>query len=273
MDKEILISCDITEGYAFRTLVQYLKQTNLEGRFYFTIDGLHYNQMNGTQTILNDILIKRSSFTKYIFNGEEDDIHLVGLTLSSFNDNTKNIAKNDTISLCVYKGESKLIFTISTNGRLKIRGELPIIDPAETEMYELPNEYFPDEDAPIVTCDIKEFVERCQTISKSRVDKILVKSTTTGINMSATIEASSQRSEVNFGELYKEIASNGKNRFVFEEEENQMYVDKNDVKALAKISNMCSGKIKLYIVDDSPLKIYVNFAGIGEVRIYLYKIK
>lgn len=108
--KKARLMVEFSDGYTFRNLIEYLKNTNTIGNFIFGLSGITYQQPNVNDDLLNQIEIRKEDLPTYIVNPSagEEVVH-IGATMSELRAVTRGVGKKDGVRL-VMSDESPLLY-------------------------------------------------------------------------------------------------------------------------------------------------------------------
>jgi hypothetical protein len=186
------------DGYTIRHLIEYLKNTNFDGIFEMSKEGIAYEMENSNNTILNMLEIRASDIT-YYYNAELGDRVEIGLSLAEFSRNTK-VGKKDGFRMFRETGEDQISCQhLCTNAQNSGNSDRSYVNPKKV-VRELFFIDFPiPENSPNYTISITEFSRVCAKILLFNPSKTMLTVYSKGIKLEAYDSNDRKCKENNFG--------------------------------------------------------------------------
>lgn len=300
---EPVFFAEFNESYSFRNLVEYLKNTNVEGNFVFTKDLITYTRADASNTILNEVIIRGCDLTYYIYNSPLPEI-IIGLTIANLRRITKPIGKKDSVRLYMLPSDPLLyIQIISVNTKALSRNNANFVKPQLCDTIEYdPGTYTRSEDSPNCTIPVMDFCRMCTAHNSLQNSFVTVRGLPRGVIFEGIIDGDITGRIDKFGivdnigngaadpvsisdnnpAIFSEIrldkikAPTGKApklviQTAAEAAEIRLKIKVSTIKALSKLNNLSTsgGIIKIYIEKDLPIKLVCNIGTYGKLIIYL----
>lgn len=303
-----LLFAEFSDGYSFRNLIEYLKNTNIAGNFVFTPDRVTYSRSDANNTILNEIVILKSNLTYYVYNAPTTEV-IIGVTISNLRKITKPIGKKDSIRLYMLQGDPLLyIQIVSINTKALSRNNANFVRPQggiDHLLYDV-GDYTRTDENPNCTIPIMDFCRMCTAMNSISCTYVTIRGLPRGAIFEAMTDGSISGRIDKFGIIdnpppppsvamtdFSTIDSVVSNlqptsikmptvkapRLVIQTAadlaETCIKVKIATIKALSKINNLSTptGIIKLYMEPDRPLKLVCNIGNYGRLVIYLRDIE
>lgn len=269
-EPEYLFYADFSDGYSFRNLVEYLKNTNITGNLAFKKDGIFYEQHNNSTTLLNAIEIRGYDLSAYIYNSNSEVIN-VGVNLANFRSITKSVGKKDSIRLYMVIDNPMLYISISSPNTKELnRNNVSVIRPQKLDVtgYTFP-EYDRTETNPNCTAPSFDFNKMCMAMHSIKCNQVKIYSEGNNIIFKGMFD----------GDIVGRIDTfgvNKRNHTSIADIEASYYIliETSTIKALGKLNNLSpNGTIKMYLEEDRPFKIISNVGSYGKLTIYLRDIR
>lgn len=308
MNKEIelenlIFLIEISDGYSFRNLIEYLSYTNTEGTFILQKKKIIYSEANGDGDLANHLVIKTCNLSKYIFNLEDKDQYLLSVQLSELRANTKSIGKKDVLRLYKRSDDINLYIQIlSTNrgGRGNVLFvKTKSVDPEECQPFDDTIVGFTrSKDEPNTNCIISDFAKTMKNLAQYKSDHILLKGYPNGILASSYLEGhingrgeefgnceafAPRRSYPDINSIISKDSNNNNNvatplaetkkvRLIIKQAEELPLIKMTSRAALAlgKTNNTSSnGIVKMYLEAGKPCRFILPIGYYGKLTIYI----
>lgn len=302
-----LLFAEFSDGYSFRNLIEYLKNTNIAGNFIFTPERITYSRSDANNTILNEIVILKSNLTYYVYNAPSTEV-IIGVTISNLRKITKPIGKKDSIRLYMLQGDPLLyIQIVSINTKALSRNNANFVRPQggiDHLLYDV-GDYTRSDENPNCTIPIMDFCRMCTAMNSISCTFVTIRGLPRGAIFEAMTDGSISGRIDKFGIIdnpppppsissdlsnIDSVVSNLQSatikmptvktpRLVIQTAadlaETCIKVKIATIKALSKINNLSTptGIIKLYMEPDRPLKLVCNIGNYGRLVIYLRDIE
>lgn len=261
---------DFSDGYSFRNLIEYLKNTNTTGNLSFKKTGVYYNQHNTSKTLLNSIEIRGYDLSSYIYNTSKDVIN-IGVNLAGFRSITKSVGKKDSIRLYMLNDDPLLYISISSPNTKELnRNNVSVIRPQKLEVneYTLPN-YNRQETDPNCTAPSFDFNKMCMAMHSMRCNHVKIYSEDNSIIFKGMFDGDIVGRIDAFGIRKKSQTSS-----INDTNDYYIQIETSTIKALGKLNNLSpNGTIKMYLEESSPFKIISNVGSYGKLIIYLRDVR
>lgn len=301
-----VIFVEIPDGYTFRNLIEFLKNTNTSGNFIFTKDRITYSRADATNSILNEILILGCNLTYYIYNSPLPEI-VIGVTISNLRKITKPIGKKDSVRLYMLPNDPLLyIQIVSVNTKALSRNNANFVMPQKIDRLEYdPGQYLRSEENPNCTIPIMDFCKMCTSMHSISCSYVTIRGLPRGSIFEGMMEGGITGRIDKFGIVDNQAPTSvtipdmsaitpllndlcldkirvpvGKApklviKSAAEMAEIRTRVRIATIKALSKINNLSppAGIVKLYIERGVPLKLICNIGTYGKLIIYLRDIE
>lgn len=268
---------EITDGYSFRNLIEYLKSTNTGGHFIFSREGISYQQSESNNFLLNDVVLYGKSMLRYKFDSEHE--LPLGISFPEFRIMIAKVQPKEGFRW--YKktddenmSHCNIISTSDRSNRISssfIRDvEIPICNYTYIS-------YKRNLDNPNVQCYLSEFVKICKNLSSYKTDFIMIK----GYNHSALFSAIREGKVIgqteNIGmpiDTLSPIDKGGKTGDrvtlrIGNPEIHEITVPGSIFKSFGKMNNICKGIVSFYFEPDLPIRIVTSIGNYGSLTIHL----
>lgn len=272
-DKNLLFIAELSDGYSFRNLVEYLKTTNSRGNFIFREDGIHYSQSDSSNKVLNIVDIRACDLSYYRFFSAKPEI-VIGINIPNFRTITKSIGKKDGARIYMYQNDPLLYIRIlNQNTKMLNKNNVNIIRPQSVEraVYVV-GEYKNPETSPNCTVPSIDFSKMCSAMNALRCSSVILQGYPKGVVFQAVLEGELIGRVDRFGDCNTdEMVPNFTSTPVSDEfTKLQIGVELSTIKALTKLNNLSTnGTIKIYMEPDLPIKIICNIGTYGRLTIHL----
>ena len=284
-------------GYIFRMLIEYLKETNTEGNFVITKHGITYTQSDGSERLLNDVVIHAHELVKFEFYSQTGKI-IIGVNLDNMKKRSKSIKKKSSVVIYKEPGQNFLCMQINGQGGTSSSGNIIVLNQTYVSptIIDLP-EYNRAEDEPNCVIAAAIFLERCAFIKDAGVSKASISGYNEGMVMLGRADDGSISQISDFGILPEKtesddhslkkivdsvssmslISSKVTPLFVIHEDIpvasealHTVTVDVSTINALAKLNNITpGGVIRWYIERNKPIKLVCHIGTCGQLSIIL----
>ena len=248
---------EISEGYKFRKLVEYIKNSTVNGNFIFTADTIRYTQENDEGTILNDVVLNKCDLPSYSVSPEDASI-VCGINTMTLKI-VSRVNKPDGIRIEKEADENKLMIQLLNNAR----------GPTNFHSYTLNNyplvefnveEYENDENHPNFIMPIVEFLRVCGDIGAIDCTSMSIQTYPAGLNVLVDNKLDGITSSFPMGDPNDE-----EDNII-----NEIPIEKSTIKTLTKINGLSEkGNIKFYFQKGLPIKLLCLISCFGVLRIYL----
>lgn len=262
-DSPVYFSASITDGYSFRSLIDYLRTTNLSGKFVFSSTSITYVRGNTDGSIVNQVVLFPSEFIEYNYHPHNVEFEF-SVNLSRLRQAVKSVAKRESIR--IFKNKKSKLVTIQPVGKSK--GKNPVY--AETindeQKYILPDVV---NRKPNFSVSVSDFCTMGVGMNIVKSSYVIFMAKKFGMSCTGYFDSDkeSNRTDLGFTGDVKTTECNGDidNEFIGEYK-----VGITMIKAMSKISNMNpSGIIKIYLFQNGPMVLSTNVSNYGRINIYL----
>jgi hypothetical protein len=270
--EEERFSAIFTEGYILRNLIEYLKNTNQSGTFFFSEEKITYRQSEVNKKVVNKVEIRCSDLYSYKFNSNSEIS--IGVNLQDIVPFLKQIGKKDAIKIFQKSDEPTfLYFQNITNLNLTNANEqnISLIRLQCFNILEFNEpEYSRDEMYPNIVINNQNFTKIWRTFSSMKCENVSIIGKRDGI-MLITISK---------GQFFGRIEKIGNINEDFIDPKNAenhpdytvITINNQTVKNLSKIGNLSHAQsfTKLFVEKGKPLKIVSNIGTFGKLTVFLY---
>ena len=271
--KKARLMVEFSDGYTFRNLIEYLKNTNTTGNLIFNPSGITYQQENMNKDLLNHIEIRKEDLPSYIVNPSpgEEAVH-IGATMSELRPLTRCIGKKDGVRL-VMSEESPLLYiqVISQFTRDGNKGNTIFYRPHKVDQeYFSTDVYSHPETDPTCTISIAEFSRVCGALHVQKCKHVIIKGYPKGVLFEGMLDGDILVRESPFGDCTPAPRLIVRGASESKEETFSIKVNISNIKPLSRLSSISpNGTVKMYFEQDKPFKIICNIGTYGTLRIFL----
>ena len=297
-DPDSHFMAEFYDGYVFRMLIEYLRDTNTSGNFIITEEGISYTQCDGEERLLNDIFIYGHELTKFRFHSKTGKI-IIGADIDDLRQKAKSIRKKFGVTLYKEPGQDFLCMQIHGQTSTGSSGNIIMIKPEHVSLTkaDLPI-YKNPETKPNCIIAIETFFEHCSLLKDASAGKVTVSGYPEGMVMIGRTEDGSIGKISDFGDLPEKredskIVSNidisgltiteadVTPTFIVQEDIpiapdaiHSITIDVATVKALSKLNNITPrGTVKVYFERKKPIKFICHIGTFGKLTIILMGIE
>lgn len=266
----IKFSANFADGYIFRNLIEYLKNTNQSGIFLFSKERILYKQSNAISKIVNKIEIRCEDLVSYEYNSSEEQIP-VSVNFVDILTILRNTGKKDSIKIFQRTDEPSILY-FQSKSHTSIDGEssnenismirLQYLNPLEFD--ESANEI--EEKNPNVVIQNSMFNKVFKTFSSMKCDSISIIGKNKGIMLISISKGEIFGRIEKIGEISEDIGNIEK--LESDPDYSVIKVSCSTMKSLCKIGNLGS-IIKIYMEKNKPLKIVTNIGSFGNLKSYV----
>lgn len=273
IDEDDYFSIEFTEGFIFKSLIEFLKQTTQKGNFSFSNKCIRYEKMDLSKKILN-ILEINCDILNYKFESVSDEI-IFGINFKDVVAIIGKVKRKEGVKLRKIPRDNRLYISVTTtNDSSSDNNNYGTIIPcAEQDVNYLLNEDEKSDKSKehfFVVPTIK-FVNACNRITSNKCTDITIKSEGRGAVFETMIGGTVSKKEI-LGDI--KLHSSPTKRTVDDEElEEPIKIDinPNTIKALSKLGNLCqNGSIKITMEKNRPLKITTPVSNYGILKTYIF---
>jgi hypothetical protein len=280
-DGEMLFCCELSEGYHFRNMFEYLRGPNLDANLIFNKDGLSYSCANGKKTILNHFSVPACNITYYFNNAYESVV--AGINLSIFARTTHNIGKKETFRMFMRKGVAVIFYEIvsmlSTGMSTHSSGHINVKE------VEISEHRFPNPNGKVVrhSVPVGLFCHTCSILSNMKCNRVRITCYTKGFKFEGIDNYGQVQSIQRFYPPKIKMVENANEKTVsVEVVNNSLDVDVGDIvqvlhinvltaKWLSKLTNVSThgDKVQIYCDPEEPWYISGNIGFYGNYSVFL----
>jgi hypothetical protein len=266
-DTSSIFTANFLEGYIFRNLIDYLRNTNQTGTFIFSKDRISYKQLESGK-IINKIEIRCEDLAEYQYNTCNDKIS-VGLNLPDLMTILKNIGKRDSIKIFQRSSEPSMLYIQCINN---------LNTDSTTENYSIVRlhttnnglsftepEYSSE---PTVILQSIKFIKICKNFSSLKCDSISIIGKKKGLIIISISKGKILGRIERIGEFEDEIELE---KFENNPEFSIVKVNSLLMKNLSKLGNLyqSQGIIKIFLEYGKPMKIVANIGSFGKISVFI----
>lgn len=185
---DMLFYAEFSDGYTFRNLIEYLKNTNTAGNFLFEPKIITYTQINARKTLLNDLKIDTYKLPAYTYNSNQESV-AVGLTLNNLRTITRSIGKRDSVAFYMVRDDPRMFIQhTSPNTKELNHNDIGVIrlQKLPVETYDVGTYALP-EDQPTATVPILDFSKTCNSLNSIKCRNIVISSDEQGVIFEARL--------------------------------------------------------------------------------------
>lgn len=291
---EPLMVCEFSDGYSFRTILDYFKQTNVDGVFVFERNRITYSRSDAHNTVLNNLEIRACDLTHYRFNYDAPIAY--GVNMANLKQTMAVVGKKDGVRLFSFPNQPYLFIQHLSAGNDEVsrrNASVVRIQSITPECITVTG-YRRSEDDPNCTVRVQDFCKTCANIARIKCDFVTIKGSHDGVHFQGMLDGNITGSYYEFGSYtkgpFEEDSKNMKLRvlaeylatlsleateesaptsldtgvkLVFKEPNdlNTIKVKSGHIKALSKLINSFKeGTVKMYMEPGCPFKLIFNNA-------------
>nr|QBK91911.1 MAG: proliferating cell nuclear antigen [Pithovirus LCPAC304] len=286
-----LIDAHFTDGYSFRNVLGFYRQTCTRTNIIFTKDKIMINEADATDTILVDCTIETDDLTEYKYNVRDEDGNLIealacGFTTLEMQKATKMVGKKDAIRLYTKKEENPKIYIQVVHAGSKSDNNigLRIVSIIEVEVNEFQDIVY-QRSSPNARAASTEFAKICADFSSLKCTDTTVIGFEEGIVFQG-IESGTLKSVESYGNIpdrrkllvtekysiptSSSSTSKPKLSVTLPGEVCRVRINAKTIRAMTKFNNLSpTGVIKFFLEEGSPLKIVSPIGCYGKLVLYL----
>lgn len=273
----VIFLVEFNDGYSFRNLIEYLKETNTCSNFIFTPHTIQYRKSDANKTILNDFVLRKEDLPKYIYNSPDPEV-VVGVRLADLRSLVRPIGKKDGLRIYMLEEEQNLYIQIlGQESKSSSRENCSVlrVQNLSREIYDL-DDYQRDIGSPNCTIPCVSFCKACQGMHAIKCtyatleglsDGLIIKGMTSGTTVGRREKFGTTESfEGGVGDVFN-VTDNARESTAIER---KLKIPSSTVRALAKLSNLNQGgTFKFYMEPELPIKIQTNIGNYGTLTVYL----
>jgi len=281
LNDEDSFSAELSEGYTFKSLIEFLRFPNPRGNFKFSKNMIKYNKMDSRKKMLNIVEINCDSIDQYEFNSDHEEI-VIGINMVDLRTITKPVKKKEGIKIIKHPGDSKLYIHIisrnSSSSKTNNFGSISSHDEEDTD-YTV-EEYSRNEKMPNFTVSAADFVSVCTRMSSIKCNDIYIRSQHKGAILETSTEGGTVNKTETLGEPYQRQTSSpsgspptfeNKSRLVVKSPETSIRVKTATIKTLSKLGSLSTGgMLKIFMEPNKPMKIITPIGNYGFLRTYIF---
>lgn len=299
---EQIIFAYLPDGYSFRNVIHYLKQTVTKASFVFDERKIKLEKENNDNTVLNKLKINaKADLMKYEYNvinadGQKEPCIAVGFETAEMFKIAKLIGKKDGVCLSIIAGEPHIKINIinyndnGTGGAPPVN-VVPMIDIETVGFTKI--EYMRKAEDPNVKIGAAQFSKACRCFTALRCKEVTAIGYNNGVifkgigddgairrlepfgdtsnNNPIDPALASLLSTLNFSQKANPSPSKPKLKIV--ENPNLVSVKIGVIKAMTKFGNLtASGTVKIYMEHKKPMKIVIPVGSYGKLTIYIRNV-
>jgi len=291
-----LIVAYFTDGYSFRNVLGFFRQTCTRANLIFTPDGISIKEADPSDTILADCKIKTDDLTEYQYNAYNDDGELIealacGFVTLEMQKATKMVGKKDAIKLYTKKEENpKIYIQVIHAGSKSDNGlGLRIVSILEVDINDYTDIKY-ERKSPNARAASTEFAKICADFSSLKCTFTNVIGFEEGI-MFQGVESGTVRGVETYGKIHdmrplmatsNKYSFGGKNTTSSKPKLNiampgeicRVRVNGKTIRAMTKFNNLSpTGVIKFFLEEGNPLKIVSPIGCYGKLILYIKDMK
>ncbi len=206
---DVLVLVELTDGYSFRNVVDYLRCSNVEGNFIFRKNKITFKQHDSQSFLMNKFTMKACK-VKYIFNATADV--LVGIPLQDLQSHTRSISKKDGIRIYLKPQDPNVYIQILSTNKTSSAGNVNFVRRKEIDLCDLQLPKFERKnDEPNAIAVISDFSKTCKIITSIKCDYVIFQGYPKGVKLTASLEGHIVGKAMKFGEIDDFLS--GKNKY------------------------------------------------------------
>jgi hypothetical protein len=265
---DVTFLVNFSEGYIFRNLIDYLKNTNQTGVFIFSREKIVYRQIESGK-IINKIEIKCKNLAEYKYNTTDDKI-LVGINLSDLITILRNIGKRDSIKIFQRTKETSVLYiqcvnNINSDSAAENYSVVRLYHSNVSDTFTEP-EYNSSE--PTVIIHGSKFIKICKNFSSLKCDSISIIGKNKGLVIVSISKGKILGRIEKIGEFEEQIDLE---KFENNPEFCVIRVNSLLMKNLSKLGNLyhSQGIVKIFLEYNKPMKIMTNIGSFGKISVFI----
>lgn len=289
---EPIVVAHFSDGYSFRNVLGFFRQTCTRANFIFTPEGITIKESDATDTILAHAEIYADDLTEYQYNAYDDNGNLIealacGFMTLEMQKSTKMVGKKDAIKLYTKKEENPIIYIQVMHAGSKSDNSLTlrIVPILEVDLHDFKDiEY--KRQSPNTRAASTDFAKICADFSSLKCTYTDVIGFSDGI-MFQGIESGTVKSVETFGNVTTDIrpilsssikysisssSSGSKPRLNISMpgEICRIRINSKIIRSMIKFNNLSpTGIIKFFLEDRNPLKIVSSIGCYGRLTLYI----
>lgn len=269
---DISVFIEITGGYSFRQLVEFMKKAVLSMPIFCSSDKIYTYRGNGKKTLVTYTVAERKNLTKYIFNKQNinypnEGYHIINLKLEEFHSQIKSLGKKEGLRIYQIKSKPEMVWIQFFGGKTE-NGWIQV----RTEKYE-PNIYNVDErnprpsDNPNVTIPLASFCTAITGNARQKCPHVTLRSYEYGAELFSSNESGTTVKRTPWGEVNPVYSNGNKSKPTNCYDIN---VALSELTALTKISNFQNeGIVRLYCSNNNIVRLEIPLGCYATCFIYL----
>ncbi len=283
---KVIVSCEITDGYIFKKLIEILFNIVKSGNIIFTKDTWYLTELNPNNTMMIYVEIKTSELIDYVYNYDKDKL-TIGVDFETIYRHSKLIAKKNSAIFRVQENGSpdNLLIVLSSEN-------IPdsAVSPITVSMEDLAIPDYGTTPPILIKGDL--FSKSCIAMTQlPNVLDVTITAYSRGFKMEPMESSAESFRTILFGQestdekdklimnpITKEYSSvlDKKNlAYITEEEEKagviaKFSIEKNKIKSLSKINSLFHmSTLKFWFLPSDPAKIQCRISSIGRFTMFI----
>jgi len=297
---EPIVVAHFPDGYSFRNVLGFFRQTCTRANFIFTPEGITIKEADATDTILAHAEIYADDLTEYRYNAYDEKGELIealacGFTTLEMQKSTKMVGKKDAIKLYTKKEENPNIYIQVMHAGSKSDSNLGlrIVPILEVDIHDYKDIKY-EKRTPNARAASTEFAKICADFSSLKCTYTDVIGFSDGI-MFQGIESGTVKSVETYGKVTnirpifsssnRYAISNGKSgsagsgskpklNVSMPGEVSRVRINSKTIRAMTKFNNLSpTGVIKFHLEEGNPFKIVSPIGCYGKLTLYIRDIR
>jgi hypothetical protein len=282
LDDEDSFDAEFSEGYTFKSLIEYLRFPNPRGNFKFSANMIRYNKMDSRKKMFNNVEIDCDKIEKYEFDSKHEEI-VIGINMVDLRTITKPVKKKEGIKIIKCRKDPKLYIHIISrnNSSSKANNFGSICSHDEEDADYTVEEYTRSEKTPNFAVSAADFVSVCTRMSQIKCNDITIRSQHKGAILETSTEGGTVNKTETLGEPYQRVNtspsgsptynSSKNSRLLVKNAETSLRVKTATIKILSKLGNLSTGgMLKVFMEPGKPMKIITPIGNYGFLRTYIF---
>lgn len=253
------------EGFIFKSLIEFFKQTTQKGNFSFTSRYIRYEKMDLGKKIFNVLEID-CLLIDYKPNLSNDEL-IIGINFKDVVALIGKVKRKESIKLFKKPNDPKLyISVISLGDKPENNKNCGTIQPYDEQdlSWSVQEDESDTANEHSFIIPLADFVSSCNRITSVKCVNVKMRSTLKGALFETTVSGTVDKWE-KLGDVSEEEVSEASPSCITIE------INANIVKALAKLGNLCqNGSVKIVMQKDRPLKIITRVGTYGTLKTYIF---
>lgn len=262
------VEVKIADPHTFRSLVDYLKITSINGNFIFSEKGISFKKAKASRALMNIVYIDPEELLDYIYDGEPNSAIYAGIAMKGFKDFLKNSSKKEGITMTINRDEPKIYITADNTNRTSAN-HFPLQSIEEEVLVNSIDDI--KKLTPICRVRTSEFTTTCSGMISVKSAYVELVCYPRGLEIKGMKSNDTVAKLDAYGICTPIITNDDSPVYVVEDEVSiPVRVDINDIKGLIKLNSLQSNSIlKIYSVRPGTICILTGIGSYGKLAIYL----